>query len=147
MKRTYAVVVAGAVLGFVMGCGNSLEPLEMIELRTEVEPSVAAVGDLVTLRAIMRNPTAEMISTSRGCGPPVLFELRAPGRDVVHPIPLGSAFDCPLRDYHELEPLEVDTVVTQWRAGLSAAVWSVHSGFRDGAGLRQLTPAVQLTIN
>lgn len=146
MNRNRKAVIAGAFIAVVMSCRGSLDPLKDIELRTEVAPAVVSVGDTVTIRAILRNTTSKVIEPGLACGPPVLFELRGTGGDVVHPIRLDGAFACPFLDYHRLEPFETDTVVTRWRVGLSRGDWSVRSGFRSGAKLERLSPAVSLTV-
>src|SRR5687768_15934445 len=134
MNRTCQYVFAVA-FGMIAGCGSSVDPFPGIELRTEVSPAVVAVGDTVTIRAILRNLTSEDIETGRACGPPVLFELRHESGDVVHPIALDGAFTCPGLDYHQLEPFETDTVVTRWRVNLRLGQWSVRSGYRSGVRL------------
>jgi hypothetical protein len=146
VNRRRVWFIASALIGLVLACENALVPSEVIELSTEVTPSVLAAGDTVILRAIMRNPTSEAIETGLSCGPPVLFELRGDGGEVVHPLSLDGVWTCPLLDYHLLEPHETDTVVARWRVELNPAQWAVRSGFRNGARLERLSRPVNLTV-
>jgi hypothetical protein len=146
LRSAIAIVAIGFVpMGLVAAC-NSTDPFQGIELRTEVSPAVVAVGDTVTFRAIMRNRTSDDVDPGSACGPPLLFELRDASNAVIHPIPLDIGFTCELADYHRLEPHETDSVVRRWRVDLSLGEWSVRSGFRSGAGLTRLSPAVTLMV-
>lgn len=146
MNQTRGSLICVAIIGVIVACGGTLEPFQSIELRTEVAPAAVAVGDTVTLRAIMRNPSNTAIETGLACGPPVLFEIRHAAGDLVHPIPLDGVFTCPFLDYHLLEPHETDTVTIRWRVDLRSGDWSVRSGFRRAAGLEDLTHPARLRV-
>ena len=146
MSLRLAALAACAVVGTLLSCTSVVDPHRAIELRTEIAPALVSVGDTVTIRAILRNPTSRSIEAGRACGPPVLFELRNRGGEIVHPIPLDGASICPYLDYHLIEPGETDTVLTRWRVELTSGEWSVRGGFRNGHTLAPLSPAVSLTV-
>ena len=76
----------------------------------------------------------------------MLFEVRGSTGELVNPIPPDAVFTCERRDYHDLEPSEIDTVITRWPATAAAGAYSVRSGFRGERGLERLTSPIALTI-
>ena len=147
MKRNHNGLVAASIICFFVACSSALEPdpFPSVELRTEVTPTIVELGDTVTIRAIMRNTSGSVVDVGRGCGPPVLFELRDLG-SVVYPDRRDATFTCEGRDYHVLEPFETDTVVWRWRVAVGRGSWWVRTGFRNILTLERLTPAVVLTV-
>ncbi len=127
-------------------CSRSVAPHEALDLRTAVIPTAAALGDTVTLLAIITNPTHRTVEAGRACGPPALFEFRNQAGGLIHPIPLDGIFTCPGLDYHVLEPFETDTVMVRWRITLTPGAWSARSGFRSATGLVRLSDPVSLSI-
>jgi hypothetical protein len=130
----------------LVACSGSLDPRGSVVLRSEVSPGIVSVGDTVTLRAIMHNVSDRVVDVNTACGPPVLFELRRGTGEVVHPISPVGVFTCEGRDYHVLEPFEVDTVLIRWRVNLTSGAWDVRSGFRNGPELARLSAATPLTV-
>jgi hypothetical protein len=141
-----ALGVTGAALLTALACSHPGSPRDAVLLRTEVAPGVAAPGDTVLLRAILKNPTARTIELGGACGPPALFEVRRPDGLVVHPLPLGGFYTCPALDSHRLEPGEQDTVATWWRVPPGAGEYAVRSGFRAGTRLVDRSRPVPLRV-
>ncbi len=127
-------------------CTESSAPFFAADLRTEVAPAVVTAGDTVVLRAIMTNPTARRLDVGGACGPPVFFEVKPSAGDLLYPIPLDLTFTCERNDFHELEPGEVDTLLTRWRVPATVGQYSVRSGFRTANGLERLSAPVALNL-
>ena len=140
-----SVFVFGLLLG---ACTDASGPSSVVNLRIEISPATVTMGDTVVFRAILTNPTARTLDmgSGSGCGPPVLFEVRGSTGELVNPIPPDAVFTCERRDYHDLEPSEIDTVITRWHVTAAAGAYSVRSGFRGETGLERLTSPIALTI-
>jgi len=137
------------VFGLLIGaCTDASGPSSVVNLRTEISSATVTMGDTVVFRAILTNPTARTLDmgSGSGCGPPVLFEVRGSTGELINQIPLDSVFTCERRDFHDLEPSEIDTVITRWPVTASAGSYSVRSGFRGKRGLERLTRPIALTI-
>lgn len=143
LMRYSRVCIAGLLVG---ACTEASGPLDVVRLRTEISPAVVATGDTLAIRAILTNPTNRRLNLSVGCGPPVLFEVRTSGGDLISPIAPNLTFTCERIDAHDLEPGEVDTLSIRWRVSATAGQYEVRSGFQSVSGLQRLTSPVTLTI-
>jgi len=138
LPRSARVIGLALALGSA-ACVGSTAPEAHVRLDVEVLPAEPRAGDTIRLLAILTNRTAERLDLNKACGPPVLFEVTAPGGARVYPVPLDGAFTCPLLDEHELTPWESDTIAVRWRVPASVGPYAVRAGFREGKQLVRLS--------
>jgi hypothetical protein len=143
-QRTFLAFVAALSLG--AGCDSSTAPYSDVETRLEVDPTRAAMGDVIELRAIATNRSRKAVQFFAGCGQGLDFEVQRPSGDrrfILRELPST----CPIFDSNILEPAETDTVSYSWTVPQERGTYQVWAGGRVPEGLAARSAPVAVVVN
>jgi hypothetical protein len=113
-------------------------------------PVLVARGDSVRFVASARNSTAERVTLTRHCGPPMDVVITGPDGYRVWLLsemlgPHGD-FTCEIRRSHYAEPEEVERQRLVWRAPKRRGVYTAVAGLRGENVLTNLSAPVRITV-
>jgi hypothetical protein len=131
MPRKLVAVLATLMLA--VGCDGVTTPFSAVVTRVEAEPTSAAVGDAVLLRAIATNYGKKSEIFMAGCGEGLDFEIELPNgqrRFLLR----GLLTPCAPYDSNVLEPAETDTVNYAWTVPASGT-YRIWAGVRIAEGI------------
>ena len=142
LKRFLMVVT---LLGTI-NCRSGTDPYGTLEIQVEVDPdAAAAVGEVLTLRAIATNQGARSVEFVYGCGFGLDFEVEAPTGERRFPLRELPSL-CPLYDSNVLEPAETDTVEYRWTVPAPQGTYRVWAGGRVRSGLAARSTAIEVQV-
>ena len=144
IRRALLPFVAALSVG--AGCDSSTAPYSDVETRVEVDPTRAAMGDVLELRAIATNRGDRSVQFFAGCGQGLDFEVQRPSgarQFILRELPST----CPIFDSNVLEPGETDTVSHAWTVPQERGTYQVWAGGRVPEGLAARSAPVAVVVN
>lgn len=141
MTRGAAAALAAMIL-LAVGCEGVTTPFSAVVTRVEAEPSSAAVGEGVLLRAIATNYGKESETFMAGCGEGLDFEVELPSGERRFLL-RGLLTPCATYDSNVLEPAETDTVSFAWTVPASGT-YRIWAGARVAEGIAARSAPVQV---
>ena len=140
MTRGAAAALAAILLA--VGCDGVTTPFSAVATRVEAEPSSAAVGEPVLLRAIATNYGKDSETFMAGCGEGLDFEVELPSGERRFLL-RGLLTPCSPYDSNVLEPAETDTVTHTWTVPASGT-YQIWAGTRIADGIAARSAPVQV---
>ena len=136
------VIAALAAILLAAGCDGVTTAFSAVVTRVEAEPSSAAVGDAVLLRAIATNYGEESETFLAGCGEGLDFEVELPSGERRFLL-RGLLTSCEMNDSNVIEPAETDTVTYSWTVPASGT-YRIWAGVRVAEGIAARSTPVQV---
>ena len=140
MSRGATAALTGIILA--MGCEGVTTPFSAVVTRVEAEPTSAAVGDGILLRAIATNYGEETERFLAGCGEGLDFEVELPSGERRFLL-RGLLTPCSTYDSNVIEPAETDTVTFSWTVPASGT-YRIWAGTRIAEGIASRSAPVQV---
>jgi hypothetical protein len=140
MPRRAAAAIAAILL--VAGCNEVTTPFSAVVTRVEADPSSAAVGEPVFLRAIATNYGKESEIFMAGCGEGLDFEVELPSGERRFLL-RGLLTTCETNDSNIIEPAETDTVTHTWTMPASGT-YRIWAGARIADGITARSAPLQV---
>ena len=140
MSRGATAALAGMILA--MGCNEVTTPFSAVVVRVEAEPTTAAAGDAILLRAIATNYGEESETFMAGCGEGLDFEIELPSGERRFLL-RGLLTTCEMNDSNVIEPAETDTVTHGWTVPASGT-YRIWAGTRIAQGIASRSAPVQV---
>lgn len=141
MTRRMTTTLAAMIL-LAAGCDGVTTPFSAVVVRVEAEPSTAAAGNGIILRAIATNYGDETETFMAGCGEGLDFEVELPSGERRFLL-RGLLTPCSPYDSNVIEPAETDTVTYGWTVPASGT-YRIWAGTRIADGIASRSAPVQV---